>query len=84
LPSETSAADGTASLDLKGAPVVLLVADAPGRAVSTNDLVNGDEAGAEAGGGVPTGEAEHGEWQVNGAGPLRQEQQVGIHLGDGD
>src|SRR5258708_24963223 len=41
-----SADDGRVSLDVKGEPVVLLVADAAGRAVQLSDAVDGRDAGA--------------------------------------
>src|ERR1700674_1025872 len=41
-----SADDGRVSLDVKGEPVILLVADAAGRAVQLSDAVDGRDAGA--------------------------------------
>src|SRR5258708_7642713 len=41
-----SADDGRVSLDVKGEPVVLLVADAAGRAVQLSDAVDGRDAGS--------------------------------------
>src|SRR5260221_8939236 len=38
--------DGRVSLDVKGEPVVLLVADAAGRAVQLSDAVDGRDAGS--------------------------------------
>lgn len=42
----TSADDGRVSLDVRGEPVILLVADAAGRAVQLNDATDGRDAGA--------------------------------------
>lgn len=41
----TSAEDGTLTIDVKGTPVVRLVIDAQGRAVSTVDVSDGDDGG---------------------------------------
>ena len=46
IASATSADDGRVSLDVKGEPVVRLVADAAGRAVQLLDVVDGHDAGA--------------------------------------
>jgi protocatechuate 3,4-dioxygenase beta subunit len=42
----TSGDDGRVSLDLKGAPIVHLIADAPGRAVQYADAADGEDAGS--------------------------------------
>src|ERR1700682_4767160 len=44
--SATTAEDGKVSLDVKGNPVVRLVADAPGRAVQMIEAVDGEDIGS--------------------------------------
>jgi protocatechuate 3,4-dioxygenase beta subunit len=44
--SVTTGEDGRVYLDVKGAPVVRLVADAPGRAVQVVEAIDGEDAGA--------------------------------------